>query len=36
MFAFSDGHVAAVKSSTPMEVLNKLSVRNDGQIVGEY
>jgi hypothetical protein len=36
MFTFSDGHVAVLKSATPMEVLNKLAVRNDGQIIGEY
>jgi prepilin-type N-terminal cleavage/methylation domain-containing protein len=36
MFTFSDGHVAVLKSSTPMDILNKLAVRNDGQIVGEY
>ncbi len=35
-FAFSDGHVAALKNSTDMTVLNKLAVRNDGQIVDGY
>jgi prepilin-type N-terminal cleavage/methylation domain-containing protein/prepilin-type processing-associated H-X9-DG protein len=35
-FAFSDGHVATLKSSTGMAVLNKLAVRNDGQIIEDY
>ncbi len=35
-FAFSDGHVATLKSSTNMSVLNRLAVRNDGQIIGDY
>jgi hypothetical protein len=35
-FAFSDGHVAVLKSSTAMIVLNWLAVRNDGQIIGDY
>ena len=35
-FAFTDGHVAALKNSTDMTVLNKLAVRNDGQIIGDY
>ena len=35
-FAFSDGHVAALKNSTDMTVLNRLAVRNDGQIVDGY
>jgi prepilin-type N-terminal cleavage/methylation domain-containing protein len=35
-FAFSDGHVAALKNSTPMTILNLLAVRNDGQIIGDY
>jgi len=35
-FAFSDGHVAALKNSTNMNVLNLLAVRNDGQIIGDY
>jgi hypothetical protein len=34
--AFSDGHVAALKNSTSMPVLNVLAVRNDGQIIGDY
>jgi prepilin-type N-terminal cleavage/methylation domain-containing protein len=35
-FAFSDGHVASLKNSTSMNVLNQLAVRNDGQIIGDY
>jgi type II secretory pathway pseudopilin PulG len=35
-FAFTDGHVAILKNSTDMTVLNKLAVRNDGQIIGDY
>jgi hypothetical protein len=35
-FAFTDGHVASLRSSTDMTVLNRLAVRNDGQVVGEY
>ena len=36
LFAFTDGHVAALKTSTDMSVLNRLAVRNDGQIVDGY
>ncbi len=35
-FAFSDGHVVALKNSTSMPILNLLAVRNDGQIIGSY
>lgn len=35
-FAFTDGHVGILKNSTDIMVLNKLAVRNDGQIVGDY
>lgn len=35
-FAFSDGHVTALKNSTSMRFLNLLAVRNDGQIIGDY
>jgi len=35
-FAFTDGHVATLKSTTDMNVLNRLAVRNDGQIIGDY
>jgi len=35
-FAFSDGHVAVLKNATDINVLNRLAVRNDRQIVGEY
>jgi prepilin-type N-terminal cleavage/methylation domain-containing protein len=35
-FAFTDGHVAALKNSTDMTILNRLAVRNDGQIVEGY
>jgi prepilin-type N-terminal cleavage/methylation domain-containing protein/prepilin-type processing-associated H-X9-DG protein len=35
-FAFTDGHVAALKSSTNMDILNRLAVRNDGQPVEDY
>ncbi len=35
-FAFSDGHVAILKNSTSMQILNLLAVRNDGQIIGDY
>ena len=35
-FAFTDGHVAILKNSTDLTVLNKLAVRNDGQIIGNY
>ena len=32
-FLFTDGHVTAVKTTTSLDVLNKLAVRNDGLIV---
>jgi prepilin-type N-terminal cleavage/methylation domain-containing protein/prepilin-type processing-associated H-X9-DG protein len=35
-FAFTDGHVAALKNSTDMTLLNRLAVRNDGQIIDAY
>ena len=35
-FAFADGHVAPLKNSIPMTVLNRLAVRNDGEIVDGY
>jgi prepilin-type N-terminal cleavage/methylation domain-containing protein/prepilin-type processing-associated H-X9-DG protein len=35
-FAFADGHVAILKNSVDINVLNKLAVRNDGQIIGDY
>jgi len=36
LFAFTDGHVAALKNSTSMDILNRLAVRNDGQPVQDY
>lgn len=35
-FLFTDGHVTSLKNSTDINLLNRLAVRNDGQIVGEY
>jgi len=35
-FLFADGHVAALSNLTDLTVLNKLAVRNDGQIVDGY
>ena len=35
-FLFTDGHVAAVSNSTDLTVLNKLAVRNDGQIIDGF
>ena len=35
-FLFTDGHVAALSNFTDLTVLNKLAVRNDGQIIDGY
>jgi prepilin-type N-terminal cleavage/methylation domain-containing protein len=35
-FQFTDGHVVALSNSTNLTVLNKLAVRNDGQIIDGY
>lgn len=35
-FLFTDGHVAALSNTTDLTVLNKLAVRNDGQIIDGY
>jgi hypothetical protein len=35
-FLFTDGHIAALNTSTDLNVLNRLAVRNDGQVVGDF
>ncbi|MBI3861312.1 MAG: DUF1559 domain-containing protein [Planctomycetia bacterium] len=35
-FLFIDSHIASINTSVDMTVLNKLAVRNDGQVPGEY
>jgi prepilin-type N-terminal cleavage/methylation domain-containing protein len=35
-FVFTDGHAVALSNDTSLDVLNKLAVRNDGQIVDGY
>lgn len=35
-FAFTDGHVANVSTSTDINVLNQLAVRDDGQVIDGY
>jgi prepilin-type N-terminal cleavage/methylation domain-containing protein/prepilin-type processing-associated H-X9-DG protein len=35
-FAFTDGHVAALSTSTDLNVLNRLAVKDDGQIVDGF
>jgi len=35
-FLFTDGHVTALNTTTDMTVLNKLAVRNDGQVIDGY
>lgn len=35
-FAFTDGHVAVLKNSTEISVLNRLAVRNDGLLIDGY
>jgi len=35
-FLFTDGHLAALSTSIDLTVLNRLAVRNDGQVTGNY
>jgi type II secretory pathway pseudopilin PulG len=35
-FVFTDGHVASLSNSTDLTVLNRLAVRDDGQIIDGY
>ena len=35
-FAFTDGHVSALSNQTDINVLQKLAVRDDGQVVNDY
>jgi hypothetical protein len=35
-FLFTDGHIKALSTSTDLNVLNRLAVRNDGQPVGDF
>jgi prepilin-type N-terminal cleavage/methylation domain-containing protein len=35
-FAFTDGHVANISTSIDINVLNRLAVRDDGQVTGDF
>ena len=35
-FAFTDGHVSALSTSTDINVLNNLAVKDDGQVIDGY
>ncbi|MBS0260332.1 MAG: DUF1559 domain-containing protein [Planctomycetes bacterium] len=35
-FLFTDGHVASLNNSVDLDLLNRLAVRNDGRVVGDF